>query len=209
LRFNGNNSSDYAPVLHAGSSASVMTGQPTDPVLRSNNSQAAVIDNEAMDHSKSDGTKVQVNSENHKSNAATTCEGRNSSCDNIPRRASKPRMPAANDALATGQAPLGRPDAFLGMTSAASSASSEAALEQSTARRSEEAVVDQVNSNWLMNKKQQKIAPNQNRPRQGAPNYREEPSRIGRGYNRPAAELDRAYALDRSYGSRGFWDWSG
>jgi putative ABC transport system substrate-binding protein len=29
-----------------------------------------------------------------------------------------------------------------------------------------------------------------------------------RGYNRPAGELDRAYALDRSYGSRGFWDWS-
>jgi hypothetical protein len=31
IALNGNNSSDYAPVLHAGSSASVMTGQPTDP----------------------------------------------------------------------------------------------------------------------------------------------------------------------------------
>jgi len=57
-----------------------------------------------------------------------------------------------------------------------------------------------------MNKKLDKIV----RPPQGAPDYRDArgASRIGRGYNRPAGEFDRAYALDRSNGSRGFWDWS-
>jgi hypothetical protein len=32
--------------------------------------------------------------------------------------------------------------------------------------------------------------------------------RLGRGHDRPAGEVDRAYALDRSFGPKGFWDWS-
>jgi hypothetical protein len=70
------------------------------------------------------------------------------------------------------------------------------------------AATDRLNSDRPMNKKLHKIV--RDRSPQGAPDYRDARGafRIGRRYDRPAGELDRAYALDRSYGSRGFWDWS-
>ena len=134
--------------------------------------------------------------------ATTTCEGNNSSCGNKPRAK---RTPAANEALAIGRAPLGRSDASAGMISAAPLGSSERA--QSTGSEAA-AAADRLNSDRPMNKKLDKVV--RDRPPQGAPDYRDArgASRIGRGYNGPAGELDRAYALDRSNGSRGFWDWS-
>jgi hypothetical protein len=164
------------------------------------------------DHtSESDGTKAQVNSENNKPDGTTTCEGNNPSCSTILPDVSKPRamqMPAGNDALAIGRAPLGRRDASTGMTSVAPSESSERALEQSTVGRSEEASADRGSSDRLMDKKTHKSA--RSRQRERAANYRDDrgASRIGRGYDRSGGEFDRAYAIDRSYGPKGFWDWS-
>jgi hypothetical protein len=186
------------------SSTSVISEQPTEAALGS----------EVKDHtSKSDGTKTQVNSENHKPNATTACEGTNPSCGTTPPHASKPRVmrkPAETDALAIGRAPLGRPDASAEMASVAAPAeSSERVLEQSTAGRSEEAAADRGSSDRLMDKKPHKSA--RSRPRERAANYRDDGGtafRIGRGNDRPGGGLDRAYARDRSYGSRGFWDWS-
>lgn len=172
--------------------------------LSGNNSS----DDAPLHTSKPDGSTPEANSENHKTNATTTCDVNNSACLNVPSAAGKPRgmpMPAANDALAIGRAPLGRPDGSTGMTSA--SATSEAHAAEA---RSEGGAEARLSSNSLMDQKPHKIARGQNRPRQDAASYRDHrgASRIGRGYNRPAGELDRAYALDRSYGSRGFWDWS-
>jgi hypothetical protein len=170
------------------------------------------LGNEVKDHtSKSDGTKAQVNSENDKPNATTTCEGTNPSCGTTSPPASRPRAmrkPAANEGVAIGRAPLGRPGAPAEMPSVAPAVSSERALEQSTAGRSEEAAADPGSPDRLVNKNPHKTVPR--RPREGAANYRNDRgvSRIGRGYYRPAGALDRAYALDRSYGPKGFWDWS-
>jgi hypothetical protein len=143
----------------------------------------------------------------------TACEGTNPSCGTTPPHASKPRVmrkPAETDALAIGRAPLGRPDASAEMASVAAPAeSSERVLEQSTAGRSEEAAADRGSSDRLMDKKPHKSA--RSRPRERAANYRDDGGtafRIGRGNDRPGGGLDRAYARDRSYGSRGFWDWS-
>src|SRR5262249_9149642 len=76
------------------SSAPVMSEQPTE----------AALGNEVKDHtSKSDGPKAQINSEDHKSNATTACEGTNPSCGTTPPYASKPRAmrkPAETEALA-------------------------------------------------------------------------------------------------------------
>jgi hypothetical protein len=201
IALTGNKTADDARVSGV-SSASVISEQPTEPL----------VGNEVKDHtSESDGTKAQVNSENRKPNAATTCEGNNLSCSTILPHASKPRTmrtPAGNDALAIGRAPLGRPDASAGMTLMAPSESSERALEQSTVGRSEEASADLRSPDRLMDKKIHKSA--RSRPRERAANYRDDrgASRIGRGYDRPGGELDRAYAIDRSYGPKGFWDWS-
>ena len=208
IALSGNKTADDARVSGV-SSDSVKSEQPTEAVLGYNRQREAEIDNEVMDRtSKSDGTKDQANSENRKTDATTTCEGNNLSCGNISPRASRSRamrIPAASGALAIGRAPLGRPDGSTGMTSA--SATSEAHPAEA---RSEGGAEARLSSNSLMDQKPHKIARGQNRPRQDAASYRDHrgASRIGRGYNRPAGELDRAYALDRSYGSRGFWDWS-
>ena len=193
IGLSGNKTANDAGVSGA-SSASVMSEEPPE----------AALGNEVKGHTgKSDETKAQVNSQNHKPNPITTCEG-NSSCGT----ASKPRAmrrPPETDALAIGRAPLG---ASAGMTSIAPSDSSERALEQSAAARSEEAAADRGSSDRLMDKKPHKSA--RSRPRERAADYRDDrgASRIGRGYHRPGGELDRTYALDRSYGPKGFWDWS-
>jgi hypothetical protein len=215
IALSGNNSSDDAPLTHAGSSASVMSEQPTELGLSYNSPQAPGIDEKELNKehtSKPDGSTPEANSENHKTNATTTCDGNNSACLNVPSAAGKPRgmrMPAANDALAIGRAPLGRPDASAGMTSAAPSTSSQRVPEDATASRSQQTAVDQADSNRLSHKRPKKIARSQNRPRQEAPSYREDRAayRIGGG-DGPVGELGRAYAHERSYGQRGFWDWS-
>jgi hypothetical protein len=201
IALSGNKTPDDAQVSGL-SSASVISVQPTE----------AMLGNEVKDHtSKSDGTKAQVNAETHKPNATTTCEGTNPSCGSTtPHPASKPRatrMPAETDALATGRAPLSRPDASTEMAPVAPAVSSERA--QSTAGASEEAATDPGVFKRLIDKKPHKSA--RSRPRERAANYRDHrgASRIGRGFERPGGELDRAYALDRSYGSpKGFWGWS-
>jgi hypothetical protein len=205
IALSGNNTDD-AGVSHGSSSASVISDQPTDAMLGYNSPQAAGIEKEVnKDHtSKPDGSTAEV-----KTNDTTTCEANNSSCRNVPHPPGKPRgmqMPAANDALAVGRAPLGRPDASFGTASAAPLASSERAPEHSTADRSE----DLPGSKRLTHKKPPKTARNPHRPRQDAPNYPEDraASWIGHGYERSVGELGRAYSLDRSFGQRGFWDWS-
>jgi hypothetical protein len=114
------------------------------------------LGNEVKDHtSKSDGTKAQVNSENDKPNATTTCEGTNPSCGTTSPPASRPRAmrkPAANEGVAIGRAPLGRPGAPAEMPSVTPAVSSERALEQSTAGRSEEAAADPGSPDRLVNK---------------------------------------------------------
>jgi hypothetical protein len=64
-------------------------------------------------------------------------------------------------------------------------------------------------SNRLSHKRPNKIARSQNRPRKEAPSYREDRAayRTGGG-DGPVGELGRPYAHERSYGQRGFWDWS-
>jgi hypothetical protein len=199
IALSGNKTPDDAQVSGL-SSASVITEQPTEGMLG----------NEVKDHtSKSDGTKAQV-IETHKPNATTTCEGTNPSCGSTtPPPASKPRatrMPAETDALATGRAPLGRPDASTETAPVAPAMSSERA--QSTAGASEEATPDPGVFKRLMDRKPHKSA--RSRPRERAADYRDHrgASRTGRGYERPGGELDRAYAFDRSYGPKGFWGWS-
>jgi hypothetical protein len=79
---------------------------------------------------------------------------------------------------------------------------------QSTVGGSKEATADPGVFKPLMDRKPHKSA--RSRPRERAANHgdRRGASRIGRGYERPAGELDRAYAVDRSYGPNGFWGWS-
>src|ERR1700758_2297205 len=63
-----------AVIALSGNKTSVTSEQPTD----------ALFGNEVKDYtSEPDGTKAQVNSENHKPNATTTCEGNNPSCSTI------------------------------------------------------------------------------------------------------------------------------
>ena len=199
IALSGNKTRDDAQVSGL-RSASVISEHATEVML----------DNEVKDHtSQSNGPKAQVNSENDKPDATTTCEGANPSCGTTPPHASRPRAmrkPAANDAVAIGRAPLGRPGAPTEMLSVAPSESSERALEQSTAGHSEKAAADPGSPDRLMDKKPRKSAPSRTRER--AANYRNDRgvSRIGRVYERP--KVDRTYALDRSYGPRGFWDWS-
>jgi hypothetical protein len=202
IALSGNNTADDARLPHGVGSASIISEDRTEPVLSYKSPQASEKELNKDHTGKPDRSTADSNSENHKPKATTTCEGNNSSCGNKPRAK---RTPAANEALAIGRAPLGRSDASAGMISAAPLGSSERA--QSTGSEAA-AAADRLNSDRPMNKKLDKIV--RNRPPQGAPDYRDArgASPIGRGYNRPSGELDRAYALDRSYGSRGFWDWS-
>jgi hypothetical protein len=186
IALGGNKTADDARVSGV-SSASVIREQPTE----------AVSGNEVNDHtSKSDGTKAQVNSENHKPNATTTCESTNPPCGTTSPYASKPRAmrtPTATDTVAVARAPLGRPNASAEMVSVAPAGSSERALEQSTAGRSEEAAAERGSSDRLMDKKPHKSA--RSRPRERAANYRDDGGstfRIGRGNDRPGGELARA-----------------
>jgi hypothetical protein len=198
IALNGNNPVDE----HGVGSASVINEDRIEPVLSYQSPPAAGIEKELnKDHTgKPDRSTADANSENHKPKATTTCEDNNSSCGNKPR--TKQTL-AANEALAIGRAPLGRPAASAPIPAAPLESSERA---QSTG--GEAAAADRLNSDRPMNKKLHKIV--RSRPTQSAP-YRRDvrgASRIGRGYNRPAGELDRPYALDRSYGSRGFWDWA-
>jgi hypothetical protein len=200
IALSGNNTADDAP--RGVGSASIISEDRTEPVLSYKSPQA--IEKELnKDHTrKPDRSTADANSEDHKPKATTTCEGNNPSCGNKPRAK---RTPAANEALAIGRAPLGRSDASAGMISAAPLVSSEPAQSTGSKAATE---ADRLNSDRPMNKKLHQIV--RNRPPQGALDYRDArgASRIGRGYNRPAGELDRTYALDRPNGSRGFWEWS-
>jgi hypothetical protein len=207
IALNGNNNLDEPRASHEMISASVKSEQLTETALSHNSPQATRIENEIDKEPtrKQAGPTAGINSET--TNATTTCKGNNSSCLNVPSPDGKLRgvpMPAANDALAIGRAPIGRPDASAGTTSAAPSASSERPSEHSTAGGSESRTKEPSDSNRL------RPTRHQNRARQDAPNYREDrtASQFGRGYDRPVREVGRAYSLDRSFGQKGFWDWS-
>ena len=182
-----------------------------------NSLQAGRVEDEVSrgQTSKPDGFAADANSKN-RTNATTTCEGNKAACLTIPLPAAKPRgmrVPAANDALAIARVPLGRSDASAWMTPP--SASSERVPERSTTgpsqqRNAEDAAADGPASNLVTHRKPHKTARSQTRPRQEAPNYREERAAYwnGRGYDRPVGDLGRAYTHDRSYGVKGFWAWS-
>jgi hypothetical protein len=211
IALNRNNNVDDAAVSRAVSSASVISEPAAEAVLGDNSPQPASIANEVnkAHTSKLDGSTTDANSENHKTDAQTTCGGNNSACRYLPP-AGKPRgnqMPAANEALAVGRAPIGRPDAS--SQPATPSASSEGALEHATGDRSEDRAEDPPDSKRLTHKKQYKTARNPHRPRQDAPNYRDNraASRNGRD-DSPVGERGRVYSLDRSFGQKSFWDWS-
>jgi hypothetical protein len=193
IALSGNKNLDDAQISGL-SSASVINEEPTEQ------------GDEVKEHtSKSPGTKAQVNSEANKYNATTTCEGTNP-CGSITLpRASKSRatrMPAANEAVAIGRAPLGRSSTE--MAAVVPTISSERA--QSTAGTSEETTADHGVFKPIMDRKPHNSA--RIRLREHAANYRDHrgASRIGRAYERRA--LDHAYALDRSSGPNGFWNWS-
>jgi hypothetical protein len=123
IALSGNNDADDAGASHRLSSASGPGEQWAQPVLSYNGQQAAGIE-KTVNPSKPSRSTAEA-AENQEMNAATICANSNSSCGNVPPRSTKPRgkqMPAANDALAIGRAPIGRPDAT---TPAAPSASSE------------------------------------------------------------------------------------
>jgi hypothetical protein len=211
IALSGNNNADDVGASHRPGSASVAGEQPAEPVLGLHNDQhAAGIEKKVheVNTSKPDRSTAEANSENEKTNAATTCADSNSSCGNIPPRSTKPRavrMPAVNDGLPIGRLPVGRPDASAGMTSGASSASSEQAAHL-TAGVSDEGAAEPSSSDRPP-EKTRKMTGGRDRSRQEAVEHRGA-SRIGRGRDRPAGEVDRAYALDRSFGPKGFWDWS-
>jgi hypothetical protein len=187
IALSGNNNGDDTQGPHGVSSASVTSEEPTETVLGYNSPQAAGMEKRVNkdNTSKPDG--------NRKTHATTTCEGNNSDCRNGPPPPGKPggtQMPAT-----------------VGTTLAINSAPSEPASEHSTADRSEDRAGDPPQSNPLTHKESSKTARNP-RPRQHAPNYREDRRAISRGYDNPVGEPGRAYSLDRSFGQKGFWDWS-
>jgi hypothetical protein len=196
IALSGNKYGDDTQGPHGVSSASVTSEEPTETVLGYNNPQAAGIEKRVnKDHtSKPDGSTAGANSESRKTHATTTCEGNNSGCRNVPPPAGKPggtQMPAT-----------------LGTTLATASAPPEPASEHSTPDRSEDRAGDPPQSTPVTDKKSSKTARNPHRPRQHAPNYREDRAPFSRGYDKPVGELGRAYSLDRSFGQKGFWDWS-
>jgi hypothetical protein len=188
---------------------------PPAVAARDNTLQTARIEDELnKDHTgKPDGSTA-AHSKNG-TNPATTCEDNSSSCPDVrivPGRLRGMRMPAANDASAIGRIPLGHSDASAGMTSAASSDGPERAPETATSSRPQQRNADdaaasskRTDSNRLSRKKPYKTARSQNPSGQGAPN---EDRVSGRGYDRPVGELGRTFAHNRSYGQKGFWDWS-
>jgi hypothetical protein len=212
IALNGNNTDD-APVprgVNAGSVAASVIMEPPDAVPGHNSLEAARVEDEVNrgQTSKPDGFSADANSKNRKTNTTTTCEGNEAACLNIPLPAAKPRgmrVPALNDALAIARIPLGRSDASAGDDLSGSIGSSERAPERSTAsssqwRNAEDAAADRPDSNLQTTR-------SQNRPRQEAPNHREDGAAFWnrRGYDKPLGELGRAYAHDRSYGLKGFW----
>ena len=219
IALNGNNTDD-APVprgVNSGAAAASAIMEPPDAVPSDNSLQAARVEDEVNrgQTSKPDGSSADANSKN-RTNAKTTCEGNEAACLNIPLPAAKPRgmrMRAANDAVTIARIPLGRSDASAWMTPP--SASSERVPERSTTgpsqqRNAEDAAADGPASNLVTPRKPHKTARSQTRPRQEAPNYREERAAYwnGRGYDRPVGDLGRASTHDRSYGVKGFWAWS-
>jgi|RhiMetdeSRZDD1v2_1073273.scaffolds.fasta_scaffold68287_3 hypothetical protein len=196
IALSGNNDGDETQGPQGVSSRSVISEEPTETVLRYNSPQAAGLEKRVNKEniSKPDGSTAKANSENRKTHATTTCEGNNSGCPNVPVPAGKPggtQMPAT-----------------FGTTLATASARSEAASEHSTADHSEDRAGDPPLSNPLMDKNSSKTARNPPRLRQYSPNYREDRAAISRGYDKPAREQGREHSLDRSFGQRGFWDWS-
>jgi hypothetical protein len=198
----------------------VSSEEPPGAVAGYNTLQTARTEDELNnDHiNKPDGSTADANSKNGKPNP-TTCEGNNLSCLDVPPVAGKlrgMRMHTANDALAIGRVPLGHSDASAGMTSAALSEGSERAPENTTTsgrpqqRNADDAAAtpNRADSNRLSHKKPYKTARSQNPSRQGAPNEDRAAYWVGRGYDRPVGELGRTFAHDRSYGQKGFWDWS-
>jgi hypothetical protein len=160
----GNNNGNDTQGPHGLSSASVRSEEPTETVSGYNSQQAAGMEKRVNkdNTSKPDG--------NRKTDATTTCEGNNSDCRNVPPPPGKPggtQMPAT-----------------VGMTLAITSAPSEPTSEHSTADRSEDRAGDPPQSNPLTQKESSKTARNP-RPRQHAPNYREDHRAISRGYRHP------------------------
>jgi hypothetical protein len=192
----GNNNGDDTRGPHGVSSASVTSEEPTETVLGYNSQQAAGMEKRVNkdNTSKPDG--------NRKIHATTTCEGNNSDCRNVPPPPGKPggtQVPATvGTTLAITSAP----------SEAITSAPSEPASEHSTADRSEDRVGDPPQSNPLTHKESSETARNPRPRQQHAPNYREDRRAMSRGYDKPAGEPGRAYSLDRSFGQKGFWDWS-
>src|SRR5262249_17462905 len=124
-------------------------------------------------------------------------------------RGSNPLVAVSNlvlEAFAIGRVPLGRLDASMEMAPVTPAVSSERA--QSTASASEDATADPGIFKSPTDRKPHKSA--RHRPRERTANHGDHrgASRIGSVYQRPGGELDRTYALDRSYGPKGFWDWS-
>jgi hypothetical protein len=209
IALNGNNDS---PVPRGVNSGAVGASAIMDEGL-----QAGRVEDEFnRGHtSKSDGSSADDNSKNPKTGPTRTCEDNKAPpCLNIP--AAKPRgmrVPSANDALAVARVPLGRSDASAWTTPP--SVSSERAPERSPAgppqqRNAQDAPVDRPDFKRLSHQKPHKAVRSQNRPRQEAPNHREERAAYwnGRGYDRPVGDPGRAYAHDRSFGQKGFWAWS-
>jgi hypothetical protein len=183
-----NNGDDEGP--RGVNSVSVASEEPRETGLGYDSPQAVGIEKLVNKENTSKPATAEANSENRKTHATTTCEGNNSGCPNVPLPAG---MPGGTQMPAT-----------FGTTLATASALSEAASEHSV---SEQRAGDQP-SNPLVDKNSSKTARNPPRPRHYAPNYREERAAISRGYDKPAGERGRAYSLDRSFGHKGFWDWS-
>jgi hypothetical protein len=193
IALSGNNNGDETQGPHEVSSGSATSEEPTETVMRHDSPQAPGLEKRVnKGHtSKSEGSTAEAKSENRKTHATTACEASNSGCPNVPVPAGKPggtQMPATvGTTLATAAAP--------------------SASEHSIADRSQDRAGDPPESNPLTHKKFSKTARDP-RPRQHAPNYREDRVVISRGYDKPAGEPGRAYSLDRSFGQKGFWDWS-
>jgi hypothetical protein len=187
-----NNNGDDTQGRHGVGSVSVISEEPRETGLGYDSPQAVGIEKRVNNENtgKPAGSTAEANSEDRKTHATTTCEG-NKGCSNIPLPAGKPggtQMPAA-----------------FGTTLATAAAPSEAASEHSA---SEERAGDPPQSNPVVDKNSSKPARNPSRPRQHAPNYRGDRAAVSRGYDKPVGEQGRAYSLDRSFGQKGFWDWS-
>ena len=168
--------------------------------LSGNNSS----DDAPLHTSKPDGSTPEANSENHKTNATTTCDVNNSACLNVPSAAGKPRgmpMPAANDALAIGRAPLGRPDASAGMTKFCASKAALCATGRARTAANTNAVHDRLLQSMRVrfSDSEHGVHHASAHPANGVPPSTAPPSTTGTnwrlarcGNNRPPAPLPRA-----------------